>query len=216
MNRVTATVHCNWTVSCIYRPASADIDRLRKWMVGACLHTNNHLVYIRAHSNMDILNPCKHRATDKFINTMYTESVSKDHSTILFYNCFQICIMNKRKNPNNYPWVTKGTRNANTRKKYLDIHLDIVKIHRHGHPHAGCKRKHTVNKNSSVEWGLKWERSETSSTGCTENTRLCVSGTTGNSKWYTWVLFIQVPCYVSYSCFVKHFLDDVDYLYGPL
>lgn len=64
--------HKHIMVSCIYRAPDTNIEIFCDWMEEMYSLLNNKLIFICGDFNIDLLNPNKHKVTDKFINTMYS------------------------------------------------------------------------------------------------------------------------------------------------
>ena len=65
----------NIIVSCMYRTPGSNIDSFINWVAEKCTKSNHKTMFICGDYNIDLLNPNKHRMTDKFINTLYSLSL---------------------------------------------------------------------------------------------------------------------------------------------
>lgn len=65
----------NVIVSCIYRAPGSNIEILRDWMGDVFTKTTQKVMFLCGDFNVDLLNPKKHRATEDFINTIYSMSL---------------------------------------------------------------------------------------------------------------------------------------------
>ncbi len=51
------------------------MEVFKEWIEGMFSKTNQKVIYICGHFNINLLNPSKHKMTDEFINTMYSCNV---------------------------------------------------------------------------------------------------------------------------------------------
>lgn len=65
----------NVIISCIYRAPGSSIESFNNWMEASFSKVNQKVIFICGDLNIDLLNPNKHKATDEFINTMYSMSL---------------------------------------------------------------------------------------------------------------------------------------------
>lgn len=59
----------------MYRTPGSNIDTLKNWIEENLQKQTKKIMFICGDFNIDLLNPCKHKRTEEFINTLYNLSL---------------------------------------------------------------------------------------------------------------------------------------------